>query len=246
MIGAVKAMKKLGRRIPILRGYGFGVGIEHVSFDVARQSLGIDYAIVDEQEGEGTIHEPPKGLEGLHLLKEKRRLERSIELVLPQDPSWDVQLTTRISSSMQASSPWTVNVYRHTDDDNEKGYLILRARHAPPPSALSLIKVKLVIEISGSTAGLLRLNGSPLPIEAFESRDPSTYAPEPLLQGVSGIGDLSFQNLSISQLQHSDAASRTLSMRVPGRSENAQKSIAKLVRRNYVYFASLLQEPEVK
>jgi hypothetical protein len=248
MVGAVKAVNKFGNYIPMLQGFGLGVGIDRMSFDIGRKSLTVDYSIVDEQE-EDEMRQTPKGMDDIRAKKERRRLEKSVEFVLPNLSSWDVQMITRASSSPAAATPWTVNVYRDTDIAHDQDQLLLRTRHASPPSSHAIIKVKLVIEAAAGPIGLLRLNGTPHPIENLEARDPtSMMIPEQLLQDASNAGALSFQTPFSGQAPFSDDMSRTVSTRVPpgGRTEGGQKSILKLVRRNYVYFASLLQEPEVK
>lgn len=247
MLGAVKAVKKYGFRIPMLRGFGIGVGMERMAFDVGRQSLQVEYSIIEEQETDDEAYRITRGMDDIQAKRERRRLERSVEFTLPKKTSWDVQMVSR-APSQKTPIPWSVNVYREIEDDQLQGQLLLRTRHGVPPSAHTLIKFKLVIEAAGGTAGKLRLNGTPHPIENLEAREPTTAAiQDPLFQGASVVGSLSFSELPASSSSFADDASRTTSTRPPsGRTDASQKSIMKLVRRNYVYFASLLQEPEVK
>jgi hypothetical protein len=246
MVGIVRVVNKFGCRIPVLQGFGLGVGMERMAFDVGRKALTVEYSIVHEQEGENNQRMSQDGTDDLRVRKERKRLERSVEFILPSQSSWDVQMVTR-ASSQGAATPWTVNVYRDREETPDREQLLLRTRHAPPPSIHALVKVKLVIEAAAGTAGLLRLNGHPHPIEELENRDLASISiPEQLLQDASNVGALSFQT-SVTGGSFADDASRTASTRAPGgRTEGSQKSISKLVRRNYVYFASLLQEPEVK
>lgn len=248
ILGAVKAVSKYGLRIPMLRGFGLGVGMERMAFDVGRQSLQVEYSIIDEQETDDEAYRITRGIDDVQAKKERRRLERSVEFTLPKQTSWDVQMVSRASATQKAPTPWSVNVYREIEEDQLHGQLLLRTRHGVPPSVHTLIKVKLVIEVAGGTAGILRLNGTPHPIEVLEPREPWTSTlQDPLLQDASAVGTLSFPDLPASTSSLADDASRTTSNRPQsGRTEGSQKSIMKLVRRNYVYFASLLQEPEVK
>ena len=179
-------------------------------------------------------------------MKERRRLERAIECTLPSSVGWDVQLTTRGSSSEVTALPWTVEVVRMTSEAGRE-YLLLWARHAALPSKHALLKVTLSIEVAGGTKGL-RLNGSPHPIGQTESRDPSAFrVPQPLLQDATSVTGLSFHTVSTAENTQSDTTSNRMSLRLTGpRTQNGDKSILALVRRNYVYFASLLQEPEAK
>ncbi|CAG8666702.1 9378_t:CDS:2, partial [Acaulospora colombiana] len=98
MIGAVKTVTKFGNSIPMLQGFGLGVGMERMIFDIGRRSLAIDYSIVHEQESD-LDHKTPRGMDELRAKKERRRLERSLELLLPKQSSWDVQMITRAPSA---------------------------------------------------------------------------------------------------------------------------------------------------
>ncbi|KAG9054924.1 hypothetical protein FS842_003765, partial [Serendipita sp. 407] len=246
MVGVFKTVNKFGARIPMLQGFGLGVGMDHMIFDVGRQSLMVEYSILHEEEGDNEF-QSPMGVDELRAKKERRRLERSVEFVLPKKSSWDVQLLIRASTTVAASSPWTVNVYSDDDGFTDQDQLLLRTRHSLPSSIHAVVKVKLVIEAAAGPAGFLRLNGTPHPIENLELRDPTPLAiPEQLIQDASNVGALTFPSPAGVSSQFSDEYSRTMSVKTEGRSEGVQKSIMKLVRRNYVYFASLLQEPEVK
>ncbi|KAG8832476.1 hypothetical protein FRC17_001297, partial [Serendipita sp. 399] len=247
MVGVFKTVNKFGARIPMLQGFGLGVGMERMVFDVGRQSLMIEYSILHEEEGDNELRQSPMGVDELRAKKERRRLERSVEFVLPKKSSWDVQLLLRASTAVAASSPWMVNVYSDDDELADQDQLLLRTRHSLPASIHAVVKVKLVIEAAAGPAGLLRLNGTPHPIEALDIRDPTPLPiPEQLIQDAMNVGTLTFPSSVGLPSQFSDEHSRTMSIKTAGRPEGVQKSILKLVRRNYVYFASLLQEPEVK
>jgi hypothetical protein len=230
----------------MLRGFGIGVGMEKLAFDVGRQSLQVEYSIVEEEEADDEAYRT-RGMDDIQAKRERRRLERSVEFMLPKKTSWDVQMVSR-APSQKTPVPWSVNVYRETEDDQLQGQLLLRTHHGVPPSSHTLIKFKLVIEAAGGTAGKLRLNGVPHPIEILDSREPATGTiQDPLFQDASAVGNLSFPDLPASSSSFADDASRTTSTSPwSGRTEASSKSIMKLVRRNYVYFASLLQEPEGK
>jgi len=220
--------------------------MDNLTFDTNREALTAEYSIHYDSEDDDLQRKARKGMEELQAMKERRRLERAIECMLPSSVGWDVQLTTRGSSSEVTSLPWTVEVVRMTSEADRE-YLLLRARHAALPSKHALLKVTLSVEVVGGTKGL-RLNGSPHPIEQTESRDPSSFrVPQPLLQDATSVTGLSFQTSSTAENSQSDTTSNRMSLRLTGlRTQNGDKSISTLVRRNYVYFASLLQEPEAK
>ncbi|GBE89456.1 hypothetical protein SCP_1601180 [Sparassis crispa] len=258
MVGLFKSVKKRGMRIPLLTGYGNGVAVERIRFALDREALTLDYAIVPEDE-EHAVHTSEQGLEELHAIREHRRLTRAIECALPASAGWDVQIATKASSEQVSQLPWTVHATRSgpssssetLSDDYEK--VVFGIKHASLPNDHSVLKVKVVIELSGPSSGI-RLNGIPQPIEEVEERDPSSYfISEQMLQDVSSTADLSF-NTQSSFSTAVETASRSstlpdrpqLMRRVTERTAVADKSILSRVKRNYIYFSSLLQEPEAK
>ncbi|KAE9405446.1 hypothetical protein BT96DRAFT_916169 [Gymnopus androsaceus JB14] len=204
--------------IPKLIGYGNGVTIEKIRFQIDREALTIEYSVVPEEDSPTDHHNS----QGLQSLRDQRRLTRAIECVLPSVEGWDVQLSTRASSEE----------------------IVLRLAHAPLIDDHSLLKVKVVIEISGPSSGL-RLNGVPQVIrELEEQRDPSSYV-------ARDATDISVP--SSSSIHGSAATSIASSSSTPPliritaeRSTGAEKTILSRVKRNYIYFSSLLQEPEAK
>jgi hypothetical protein len=191
---------------------------------------------------------------------------RSIECALPSSEGWDVQITTKASSEKVETLPWIAQAIRggSSSESNPpppgKGEEpnIFRVIHAPLPDDHSILKVKVVLEISGPSRGL-RLNGIPQPIQTIQERDPSSYVlSQRILPEASSSGDLSFHTASSISTAESiaDSAMSTASTRTPSRLQSermpsdrsaaVEKSIISRVRRNYIYFSSLLQEPEAK
>ncbi|KAF7289440.1 hypothetical protein HMN09_01337800 [Mycena chlorophos] len=242
-LGLFKTVMKRGARIPKITGYGNGVAIDRVRFQADREALTIEYAIIPEEEE----HAPSgQGIDELHALREGRRLRRSIECVLPAAQGWDVQVTTKASSDEVERLPWTARAIRSSSSNDPLDQIIVRLTHAPLIDEHSILKVMVVIEISGTAAGL-RLNGLPQTIQDVEERDPSSYfISQQILQDVSSTADLSFNTTS--SLHSASSIRSTSSTRRPPteRTAAAEKSILSRVRRNYIYFSSLLQEPEAK
>lgn len=265
-VGLFKSVNSRGTRIPLLTGYGNGVSFERVRFEIDREALTLDYSIVPEEEEQGQ-HSTDHGLDELHAVREHRRLTRAIECSLPSSEGWDIQIATRASSEHVAQLPWTAHAVRKAQSSqdggsSEAGKFAFSVKHAALPNDHSVLKVKVVIEFSGPSSGI-RLNGIPQPIEEIEDRNPSTFfMSEQMLQDASSVADLSFRTQgsiqgSISSLATSGSASST----IPERSEKLQvartftdtertaaieKSILSRVKRSYIYFSSLLQEPEAK
>jgi hypothetical protein len=254
-LGLLKTVMTRGTRIPSLYGFGYGVTVERVRFQLDREALTIDYAIVSE--GDETHDSQPtdhtQGVDALQTIREQRRLTRSIECTLPSSEGWDVRLSVK-SSNKRAEPPWSVQAIRSSSlasQSSTKGSddMVLRATHSPLADDRAVLKVRLIIEVSGPATGL-RLNGIPHPIHDLEERDPASYAPQQILQDVSSIANFSLHTTASSiQSQASIAsnASGTILLNPPTeRAPAAEKSILSRVRRNYIYFSSLLQEPEAK
>ncbi|KAF8196873.1 hypothetical protein K438DRAFT_2016762 [Mycena galopus ATCC 62051] len=251
-LGLFKTVMKRGSRIPKLAGYGNGVSIERIRFQNDREALTIDYAIIPEEEE----HAPNgQGIDELHALREQRRLKRSIECVLPSGEGWDVQVSTKASSEEVERLPWSMLAIRSssfpatTELSLPLDQIVVRLTHASLVDEHSVLKVRVVVERSGPSSGL-RLNGIPQTIQDIEERDPSSYfISQQILQDVSSTADLSF-NTTSSIRTGSSVASTSSGPSIPRlpteRTANAEKSILSRVRRNYIYFSSLLQEPEAK
>lgn len=253
MVGFYNSVKSRGTRIPLLTGYGNGVSIEHVRFEIDREALTIDYSIVPEED-DHSPHTSGQGWEELHAIREHCRLARSIECFLPSNEGWDVQLSMKASSEELQKLPWTP---RATLDDSsgiksdEK--IIFNVQHAQLPNDHAVLKVAVVIELSGPSSGL-RLNGIPTPVDRVEKRDPSSYyMSQSMLQDASSVADYSLRSQSTFNTATTGASSHStipdrpvLTRTMTERTASAQKAILARVKRNYIYFSSLLQEPEAK
>ncbi|PCH36426.1 hypothetical protein WOLCODRAFT_134238 [Wolfiporia cocos MD-104 SS10] len=261
MVGLYKMVKKRGARIPQLTGYGNGVSIERVRFENDREALTLDYSIVPEDE-DHTQHTMEHGIDELHAIREYRRLTRSVECVLPVSIGWDVQISTKASSDQVAQLPWTARATRMSITSqaatsnappNDHEAAVFNVKHASLPDDHSVLKVRIVIELSGPSGGI-RLNGIPHPMEQLEERDPlSAQISQQMLQDASSMAEISFNTQSsISTIAESASRSSTLPERprlarmTTERTAAAVKSILSRVKRNYIYFSSLLQEPEAK
>ena len=224
------------------------MGIENIAFDPGRDALTLDYHITAEEEDDLTKSQLT-GMDDLRALKEYRRLERALELSLPASAGWDIQLTTRASTEEINALPWTASASLPASGDPATEPLLFSIKHSPLPNKHAVLKVKLAIEFVGKDAAL-RLNGSVHAVQIVEERDPSHSMSQQMLQDAATVGDPSFNSASSAASAPSvpEAVSKRLSLLRNGteRTLGAEKSVQALVRRNYVYFASLLQEPEAK
>ena len=259
MVGFLKTVKTRGNsRVPLLTGYGHCVSVERVRFQIDREALTVDYAIVPEDSEEDHRHHESggreQGLEELHAIREHRRLTRAVEWSLPAGEGWDVQITTKASSEDVAQLPWTAHATRsRPSSSKEQDKVILNVKHSELPNNHVVLKVRVIIELSGPSSGW-RLNGIPQPVEDIEERDPSLhFMSQALLQDSTSMAGLSFHTRSTANTQNTiasssstipEAISRTST--ITERSPAAERSILSRIKRNYIYFSSLLQEPEAK
>ena len=259
-VGLYKTVQQRGARVPLLTGYGNGVSIERIRFAVDREALTVDYSIVpeDDEHQQSTEH----SLDELHTLREIRRLTRSVEFSLPSGHGWDVQLSTKGASEV-AQLPWTAHATRAAASSpgsesapGEPPKFTFSVKHASLPNDHSVLKVRVVIELSAPSSGL-RLNGIPQAIEELEPRDPASFfISQSMFQDASSVAEQSLHTQS-SVATSTTAATSTSRASTIGerpqivrqqteRSAAAEKSILSRVKRNYIYFSSLLQEPEAK
>ena len=213
----------------------------------------IDYAIVPEEPE--IDHQAPvlHGLDELHARKEQRRLQRAVEILLPLGDGWDIRISTRASSEDVAKLPWSTSACRIPDTTK----VCLQVKHTSLLDDHSALKVKLIVEYSGVLKGI-SLNGLPHAIEDIVNRDLKSFSmSDKLLRDASSAANVSIStNTSLTTVE-SETSSLSSPRKPPllrtdsgisivPRGPVFDKSILARVRRNYIYFSSLLQEPEAK
>lgn len=262
VLGLLKTTMKRRLRVPLLTGYGNGVTVSRIRFDLNRESLTLEYSVIPEDEDHHNSHSSDnlQGLDELHAIREHRRLTRTVEFGIPLHEGWDIQISTQASSDKVSQLPWSAKAYRSSsatasstlgDPIPDTENLLYRVKHAALLNDHSLLKVQVVIERSASSG--LRLNGLPQVVESIEERNPASYLMSPqMLQDATSTTDFSFHTASSVATGRTtlsgSSASKGVSQPLPSteRSAAQEKSILSRVRRNYIYFSSLLQEPEAK
>ena len=256
MLSLFKTVMKRGPRVPKLIGYGNGVSIGRIRYQLDRETLTVNYTIIPDDEDHTTPDSGTglQGMEEVHALRENRRLMRTLECVLPSLNGWDVQVTMKGSDEEVEKLPWSAHAFRKADSSNPNTskQTLFRIIHSSLTSANAVLKVKLVIEVAGGTR-VLRVNGLSKPIHSVEDRDPSSLViPRRIMQDMEGLSFGTLDSLASESTVGSSSSSlgsvdavvgRPLTME---RSATAEKTILSKVRRNYIYFSSLLQEPEAK
>jgi hypothetical protein len=138
-------------------------------------------------------------------------------------------------------------------------------QHSELPDDHSILKVRITLEASASSG--LRLNGLPHAVTKRDERDVESakyFMDSGMLADASSTAEMSFRTVGSKGTMEtvaSTATSSTVSAAAaafaspdrPGvtrtnteRTAAGQKSILSRVKRNYIYFSSLLQEPEAK
>ena len=258
VLGLLKTTIKRRSRVPLLTGYGNGVAVSRIRFDLNRESLTLEYSIIPEDEDHHSTHTSDnlQGLDELHAIREHRRLTRTVEFSIPLFEGWDIQISTQASSDKVAQLPWSARAYRNsavattstTDSDN----LLYRVNHVALLDDHSLLKVQIVIERSAFSG--LRLNGLPQIVESIEERNATSYLmSQQMLQDATSTTNVSFHTTSSAatgRTTYSGSSESRAIVQPPRfaaeRSPAQEKSILSRIRRNYIYFSSLLQEPEAK
>ena len=231
MVGLVDYVREGSESVPLLLNYGPDLSVGSVGFDTARVTLTVSYAVVNMSlEG---------GNEGMR---------RQIEFGLSSTQSWDVQIQVRSQTGEEtASTDWTPFVGQELASEHgppAPKRLMLRFAHAPIRSGEELVRVNVSIErTSSSGSSVVRINGIPIAIETI--RPPSVH--RPILEEAASSSAISLRTFNTMETPSANENGPILDIkRSPSRSHAAEKSIASLIRRNYIYFTSLLQEPEGK
>ncbi|KAH9971664.1 hypothetical protein BGW80DRAFT_1319083 [Lactifluus volemus] len=258
VLGLLKSTIKRRSRVPLLTGYGNGVAVSRIRFDLNRESLTLEYSIIPEDEDHHSTHTSDnlQGLDELHAIREHRRLTRTVEFSIPLFEGWDIQISTQASSDKVAQLPWSARAYRNsavaTTSTSDSDNLLYRVNHADLLDDHSLLKVQIVIERSAFSG--LRLNGLPQIVESIEERNATSYLmSQQMLQDATSATNVSFHTTSSAatgRTTYSGSSGSRAIVQPPRfaaeRSPAQEKPILSRIRRNYIYFSSLLQEPEAK
>lgn len=253
--GLLNHVRESSDKIPLLKNYGNCVELLSNTFDPTRDTLASEYAIVVE---DATAREAEdraeKDLDTVHLLRSRRKLEAAVEFALPATEGWDVRVDVKgqtVSSSAEsgkAESDDSPSSWRATAERSPRSqYTILSICHKQLQDADELVRIKVRIQRVVASRDL-RLNDAALEVTQVEPRTPASLA-QPLLEDTASISGISVATASTGSAASVSAANA-------GNAANASRSgtpnlgfanqINSQIRRNYIYFTSLLQEPEAK
>jgi hypothetical protein len=251
--GFVDYVRNQATEIPILSSYADGIDLSSASYDKADEKLNLSYSILPEDfttdSSEPKGDEPEKG----KISPDGARLERAIELKLPVDQGWDIQVKVH-GQGEDVDENWEVMAEKPPDALRS----ILRITHAKLPKPDQLVRVKVIVQrLAGGKT--VRVNQTPVKAATIESSRNDVLSII-FKDDARSISELSLQTGSTEKSKLTGDANSTLD--VPARESdspcpqasalskrlNASRAnvISTLLRRSYIYFSSLLQEPEAK
>ncbi|KAK9893917.1 hypothetical protein P389DRAFT_181886 [Cystobasidium minutum MCA 4210] len=233
-------------RVPFVRSWGKGVTVETETFDSMQDCLDLQYGIFVEE----AVEDHDKNHVLLEKSKERRRLERTIEISVPpieeSGAGWNITLPPK----NEAAGPlWQVLAERGRISAHKCSRLIIRITHNPPKEDYLPVHVTLQRLAGGKS---LKLNGEPLQILDVEERDPTAFTARTINTPMSPSLAKPAPSV-LTKVNGLDAGSHasvtTANTHTSGNDEKvskAQKDLLLLIRRSYAHFLSLLQSPAAK
>lgn len=230
LTGLADHAKDHGERIPLLTAFGKGVIISGTSFDTSRDTLNLDYSIVEEdteEQPDSTAAAPvdPTDLNSvINREKEDRRrkvaagsrLARTLDFAIPASHGWRIQVTVKsIVAAPEDDSasppPWQAQIGRVKGQSASRGSsssspdrLLLRISQPRLPTSTSLLRIHVAIARDSSSRSV-RINGVPQALIDFE---PSGTAAAGAVRGLSArFGDVDSASMSGISLRTVDSVS---------------------------------------
>lgn len=219
LVGLVNYVREGSETVPVLLDYGKDIGISGLSYDTGRVMLSTTYAVVQSNDGsDGT--------------------RRQIEFGLSSNLGWDIQVQVKTQSGEETpSAEWSSFVGQSPPvipGAAAPKRLVVRFVHSQLQPGEELVRVKLEIEqtASLSTGGRVRINGKVVPVQSMESVAPLRN----LLEGSPGNSATSLAETETTESSRTgspDGSVTGLQYR-KGRDAATARSIASLIRRNYI------------
>lgn len=234
-------------RVPFVRGWGRGVAFNSESYDSSQDRLNVDYGVF--QDGLSEPYDDSQVL--LERSKERRRLERAVEIRLPPidgaEAGWEVTVTTSDAAARAENGrSWSCIVEKMSHCTYPRARLTLRLCHSRPEQDYISVKVSLQ-RLAGSKQ--IRINGDPCGITEVQERDPIAFSARETVALESGLPD----NGSILSTRTTDSTS-TNSAAPPSPTTAARRleenesrhALNTHLQRSYTTFLSFLQSPAQK
>ncbi|CDZ97996.1 START-like domain [Phaffia rhodozyma] len=247
-----------GGNIPLLTACGKDVSLSSSGFDRGRDTLSIEYAVVHQEDENEIKSVDDKGKDD--------GTRRTVEFDVPSSQGWRIQISVKsyLAAETDPGLSWEAIIGKPPPALAPTGVnpssvrpLLLRVTHPPlsDPSQLSRFKVSIARDPSSRT---IRINGIPQVVKDLTVKQAggiSGEANKRLSRGFGGDDTASLSGVSLRTMETVDSG---LGGSTPfngvvgngekrkGRSEKAERGVAGFIKRSYIYFTSLLQEPEAK
>lgn len=231
LVGLVNYIRDGSEKVPVLLSYGNDVSITGLHYDPGRVTLSANYAVVRSDDA-------------------KDGTKRQLEFGVSSTQGWDVQVLVKSQNGEESPSlSWTSFVGQSPPSISGSAppkRLVLRLLHSQLQPGEELVRVKVTIEqtvASAEAAAQVKVNGIPVPVL------PMTTTPLKELLGSSpGDSAMSLPTVDTASSLRTGSDDSTERQRLArnGRSSAVERGINSLIKRNYIYFTSLLQEPEQK
>jgi hypothetical protein len=226
LIDFVEYVRTHSDKIPFVSGYGKGVELNSSAFDPAQDTLVCQYSIVH-------LDESSDALAGrdLDAVKERKRLEGAVEFTLAPSHGWDFQVAPR-GQGNGVNTSWS-SIAETLPSSNR---IVLRLSHASVESSDNIVKVTVTVRrlVGGKT---VRVNRNQIKvIPALDFRNPSI---------ITFKDDVSEDTTSLRTIETGSTSASSSSANNEAAAVDSV-GISPTIRRSYIYFTSLLQEPEAK
>jgi hypothetical protein len=216
MVGLVNQVRDGSEKVPVLLNYGPEVSFGSVAYDPVRVTLGVGYAIVASGHA-GDTHSP----------------RRQVEFGISSTESWDIQIHVKTQHGVESpSTSWSSFVGQSPAvslGSTPPKRLIVRFCHASLTEHEELVRVKVSIERTSSSASGVRINGIPVTIEPMSIQ----LDRRPLLEETASTSGISLRTMSTMEPMSTRERSSER-RRSADRSQATGKGIAALIKRNYI------------
>ncbi|PWN26841.1 hypothetical protein BDZ90DRAFT_280324 [Jaminaea rosea] len=255
-VGLVKHVRSGASHLPSLSLYGSNVEVLSTAFDVSRDTLSTSYCVLgDDPTTPGQIGGSSKASEdasedALHM--RRKTMGTAIQFALPAEEGWDVKVLIRPQVLEEGSSAeWRATATREKGPLSSSSRIVLNIDHDRLPGAEESVRSQVNIQrIAASSDIRLRINDETVPITDVVPSTQPTIEPA----GAPGLALLdeaaSLSNISIASTASHERSSDSHHHRADSISQftfsKRATTLASIIRRNYIYFTSMLQEPEAK
>ncbi|CAO1618345.1 unnamed protein product [Parajaminaea phylloscopi] len=251
--GLVRYARTMSGQFPTLGIYGTNIELLSSTLDTSRDLLTTTYCVLAEEPGRADSPTTPTGNDEVILQARRREAGTAVEFALPREEGWDVKVVVKASAVQdQPLSGWTAKATRGstTNVASTSSRIMLRLTHDSPRESEDTVRVTVTIQrIAASSDIRLRINDQPQPVEepdmAAPDADPALALDAPLLDDVAHLSDISLASTG-TQEAAVDGKHKGADATSQFSASKRTTALASIVRRNYIYFTSMLQEPEAK